>query len=227
MPEWWTYSLADFLLFSPRTYYRLIERHNIALWPGQLVALGLGLLLVYLVLRPPRRQGRAVSAILALLWAWVGWSFMWRRYATINWAARYFVLLFAIEALLLIAIGMTQGGRRYRWGGDPASVVGAGLLAVGLLFYPALAPLAGRGWSQAEVIGVAPDPTAIATLGLLLLGEGPLRWSLLIPPIVWCLIGGATLLAMGSPEAWVVLSTPLLATGTAVWSWRRSRNARM
>ena len=49
MPEWWTYSLADFLLFSPRTYYRLIERHNDAVWPAQLVTLGLGVLIAGLL----------------------------------------------------------------------------------------------------------------------------------------------------------------------------------
>jgi hypothetical protein len=40
MPEWWTYTLSDFLLFSPRAYYRLIERHNAAVWPWQLGSVG-------------------------------------------------------------------------------------------------------------------------------------------------------------------------------------------
>jgi hypothetical protein len=31
MSEWWTYSLWDFLLFSPRTYYRLFELYNLAI----------------------------------------------------------------------------------------------------------------------------------------------------------------------------------------------------
>ena len=35
MSEWWTYSLSDFLLFSPRTYYRLFELYNLAIWPTQ------------------------------------------------------------------------------------------------------------------------------------------------------------------------------------------------
>ena len=39
MSEWWTYSLSDFLLFSPRTYYRLLELYNLAIWPTQLAAL--------------------------------------------------------------------------------------------------------------------------------------------------------------------------------------------
>jgi hypothetical protein len=39
MREWWTYSAEDFLLFSSRSYWRLIERHNEALWPAQIMAL--------------------------------------------------------------------------------------------------------------------------------------------------------------------------------------------
>jgi hypothetical protein len=34
MSEWWTYRLTSFLLFSPRTYYRTIERYNLEIWPG-------------------------------------------------------------------------------------------------------------------------------------------------------------------------------------------------
>ena len=50
MSEWWTYTLSDFLLFSARTYYRLFELYNLAIWPAQSVALALG------------------SIVLALLW---------------------------------------------------------------------------------------------------------------------------------------------------------------
>src|SRR5205807_4521090 len=50
MSEWWTYSLSDFLLFSPRTYYRLFELYNLALWPGQIAAIALGIVLLALLL---------------------------------------------------------------------------------------------------------------------------------------------------------------------------------
>ena len=29
----WSYRLSDFLLFSPRVYWRMFELHNAALWP--------------------------------------------------------------------------------------------------------------------------------------------------------------------------------------------------
>jgi hypothetical protein len=220
MPEWWTYTLSDFILFSPRTYYRLIERHYMALWPGQLVALGLGLVILALIFRPARQQGRLISAILAVLLAWVAWAFLWKRYATINWAATYFAWAFAIEALLLAGIGVVSGRLSFRLSRDVAGVVGIGLFVSSLTLYPLLAPLLGRGWRQAEILGVATDPTVIGTLGLLLLTEGNLRWWMLAVPLLWCLVSGATLWAIGSPEAWI-LAAAVIVTGAA--QHRRAR----
>ena len=46
--EWWTYTPSDLLLFSPRVYYRLIELHNIAVWPVHIGAALLGLLVRFI-----------------------------------------------------------------------------------------------------------------------------------------------------------------------------------
>ncbi|MGH7525098.1 MAG: DUF6064 family protein [Gemmatimonadales bacterium] len=218
MPEWWTYSLSDFLLFSPRTYYRIVERHNAAVWPGQIVTLGLGAVLLWLLWRPTRWRRRVIPAIVAVLWAWVGWAFLWRRYSTINWAATYAAWAFAIEVLWIVCIGVVRGRLVFRPGGSAARVLGGALLVVALTLYPALAPMLGRGWNQAEVFGVMPDPTAIGTLGLLLLAEGRPRWELLVVPVLWCLVGGATMWAMGSPEAWVPALAAILVLGASAWS---------
>ena len=58
MSEWWTYSLSDLLLFSPRTYYRLFELHNLAVWPWHVLAILLGLAVLVLWLRARRRRAR-------------------------------------------------------------------------------------------------------------------------------------------------------------------------
>ena len=223
MSDWWTYTLSDFLLFSPRTYYRLIQRHNEALWPGQVAALGLSLVLLGLLRRPTVWPGRMVLAILAALWAWVAWAFVWRRYVTINWAAKYLVWLFAVEVLLLLWLGVIREGPRFGWRRDMTGMLGAALLVLSLVLYPALAPLLGRGWRQAELFGVAPDPTVLATMGVLLLADGPPHWVLLAVPVLWCVVSGVTLLAMGSPEAGVLLAAALLAVGASGWRSRRSQ----
>lgn len=210
MDEWWTYTLSDLLLFSPRTYYRMLERHNEAFWPRQIITLGLGVGIFGLLWLPARWQGRVISTLVAGVWAWVGWSFLWKRYATINWAAEYFAWLFAIEVLLMVWIGVIQGRLSYRPTRDVVGIVGVALLALGLVFYPMIAPLSGRPWEQAESFGVFPDPTAIVTIGLALLVDGSPRWKLLIVPLLWCAIAGATLCAMGSAEASVVAATAIL-----------------
>lgn len=212
MPEWWTYSLSDFLLFSPRTYYRLIERHNLALWPAHLVTIAIGVLVAALLRRPTPARDRVVAAVMAVLWAWVGWSFVAVRYATINWAAAYVAWLFAAEAMLLLWFGVVSGSLRFGWSSKARAAVGGALFGAAVGLYHLLAPALERRWGQAEAFGIAPDPTALATLGLLLTAEGSprARTALLLAPLAWCLLSGATLRAMGSPEAWILLATALV-----------------
>jgi uncharacterized protein DUF6064 len=211
MSEWWTYRLSDFLLFSPRAYYRLIERYNAAVWPAHILMLALGAGLLWMLLRPTPGRSRAVAALLAALWAWVAWAFVWRRYATINWAAMYFVWLFAIEAVLLGWLGVVRNGLPFRAGKSTASVTGVVLLAFAVFVYPLLAPAAGWDWRQAEVFGIAPDPTVIGTLGILLIAESRARTGLLVVPGLLVAISGATLWAMASPEKWVMPCVLLFA----------------
>jgi Family of unknown function (DUF6064) len=216
MPEWWTYTLSDFLLFSPRTYYRMIERHNLAVWPGQIVTLLLGLVIAVL-LRRPAPPGRVIATLMAALWAWVTWGFVWERYVTINWAARYLTVMLALEALLLAWIGVWGGRLRFRQPRGPLGAFGGALLVLCVAGYPMLAPLMGRGWTQAEIFGMQPDPTVVATLGILLPAQGMPRRVLSAVPTLWCLASGATLLAMGSPEAWILLPAAMLGGVTLIW----------
>ena len=205
----WSYRLSDFLLFSPRVYWRLFELNNEALWPLPLVTLALGLTALALALLRPRHHGRLIAILLAILWGFVGWSFLWQRYATINWAAAYVAPLFALEALLLVIIGGMLGrlavGRR-----GFGRIAAFALLALGL-GYPLLAPLFGRPWQGAEFFGAAPDPTVIATLGFLLLARGRSAALLYPIPLLWCLASSVTLWAMDDAQAWVPLAVAVLA----------------
>ena len=196
MQDWWTYRLSDFLLFSPRTYYRMLERHNQAIWPAQLVALALGVAILGLLRKPGVRQGRVISGILGLLWVWLAWAFLWQRYAAINWAAAYIAPAFVLEGLILLWWGVLRRKLSFRVTRSTGGVIGGGLAVLGLLLYPLLAPLAGRSWQQSEMFGVFPDPTVVASVGLLVLTASRMRWALLIIPLMWIVIAGATLWAL-------------------------------
>ena len=66
---------------------------------------------------------------------------------------------------------------------------------------------------------MAPDPTVLATLGLLLMAEQPPRWWTLVVPLAWCLMSGALLWAMGSPEVWILGLAAMLALGARRNRW--------
>ncbi len=225
MSEWWTYSLSDFLLFSPRTYYRLFELYNLAVWPWHILAVTLGLAVVALWLLGRAWHGRLVALILAACWLWVAWVYLLLRYDTINWAASYFALGFAVEVLLLVWTGLIRNRLRLRPVGDVAGASGLYVLIFALSAWPLIGLLVGRPWAQVEVFGVAPDPTVVGTLGVLIAADRP-HWVLLVIPLLWCAISGATLWAMQSPDALLLPGAALLALVTAGWkSASRRRQA--
>ena len=220
MSEWWTYRPSDFLMFAPRTYWRLFELHTEAWWPAQaIVSVLAALLLVGLWRRhgPTLRVGVFAAAV---AWVFVAWAFLWQRYAPINWAASGFAWGFVVQGLGLLALSSRSAvhatpSRERRAGG-------LALLLWALVAHPALGLLFGRPWAQAEVIGLAPDPTAIATLGLLLCVSGEpraLQGVLVAGALAWLTVSAATLATMGSAQAAVPVVAALLA-GAALWRAR-------
>ena len=106
------------------------------------------------------------------LWIWLAWAFFWDRYATINWAAAYVAPLIVIEGLLLIWLGAIGAQPIFTSSRKRADLAALALFAFALFFYPFLAPFMGRSWFSGEFFGIAPDPTALATLALLACAAG-------------------------------------------------------
>jgi hypothetical protein len=220
MSEWWTYDLSDFLMFAPRTYYRLFELHNAEIWPLQIVTIAAGLAALGLAWRGA--YGRAVAAVLAAAWIFVAWAYHWERYATINTAAPYYGAGFAVEALLLAWVVCRRDGLGFDRQPAPVRWTGLALLAAGVALYPLLAPVLGRPWTQAEMFGIAPDPTAVATVGALLLAKHRVAW-LLVLPLLWCAITALTLWTMDAPDAAVPALALVLGAAAAIWRGRPAR----
>lgn len=208
MLEWWTYRPADFLLFSQRTYGRLIELHNQDWWPLQLIALLSGILILLGVLRPHPRSNRFVFASLAIIWLFVAWSFLWKRYATINWTASYLAPFFVLQAGLLIGLGVLGNRLNFTKKRGVPKYLGLLLFGYALVLHPFMAIWEGRSPAAMEVFGIMPDPLAIATLGLLLTTVPNASVRLLAAiPAGWCLVSWLTLDTMEAKAAWI----PLLA----------------
>jgi hypothetical protein len=209
MSEWWTYTLSDLLMFSKATYFRLFELQNLALWPGQLLALGAGVALLVCLAQGGARAGRVTALLLALAWLHVAWRYFAQRYATINTGAPYFAIGFAAQAVLMFWLASRRAAPHLT---EPVGSLGKlalSIAGVGLVVYPLLAPLSGRAWTGAELFGLAPDPTVTLTLAALLLWRS--RWPFWIMPLLWDVISIATLIELNSGQAWLLALLFLMA----------------
>ena len=210
MSAWWTYRPSDFLLFAARTYYRLFELYNADIWPLQLVTLLAGAAIVVLMISRRPWGGRVIAVILMACWLWVAWAFHWQRYSTINWAATYFAAGFAIEAALLLWIGVLRNRLAFDPDRNMRSRIGVVIVVFALVAQPLVGLLSSRGWAQVETFGVAPDPTAVATLGVLLAADRPHRTALLLP-LLWCVTSSALWSAIQTADALVMGAAATLA----------------
>lgn len=199
MSEWWTYTLGDFLMFSPVTYWRLVENYHRDVWPAQIVGLIAGFAAYGLTLSQRCSAARVQALLLAAAFWWVGWAFFWQRYAVINWAARYVAFAFWAQAALLVVLALLRAQRAMEES-SAVQKIGWCLALVGLAIYPLGSAWSGKTWSQIEVFGVSPEPTALVGLGLLLARavQPPqlFRWVLAIIPVASLLVSAATLKAM-------------------------------
>ncbi len=217
MSDWLSYSLSDFLLFAPRTYYRLFALYNADLWPLQIAPMAAGVVILVLAFAErPAWRGRAIAALLAAAWLFVAWAWHLQRYDGINFAGRWLALAFAIQAVLLIVTGVVRDGLRLAPRSHPAGIAGMAIFVFALAIQPLIGPLAEREWASIELFGLAPDPTAVGTLGLLVAAERMRRWLFVIP-VLWCAVTGLTLWTMEAPDAVVTPLAGAIALGLAVW----------
>lgn len=207
-----TYSLSDFLMFAPETYFRLYVLYNAAVWPAQVAAAALALAAIALTRRAGAWQGRLLSALIGGAWAVIAWWFFLGHYADINLLAPWLAALFAIQAVLMVGVGGAAGRLQLGWRASGTGLLGLGVVIFAVLVHPLIGLAAGRTWTGVELFGLAPDPTALGTLGLLLMTPWRQRWVLALLPLLWCILSGLTYLAMGVPHG---LITPLMGVAAA------------
>ncbi len=221
MDAWWTYGIADLVLFTPASYFHLFELYHRDWWPLQLVCLAMAAVILLCLWLQPARGGRLIAMLLAAGWAWTGWAFLQLRLAPIHWVADWYAALFYAQALLLLGCGISRRGLEFATGKSARGFIGVALLLVALLVLPATATLTGRAWIEAELFAMTPDATALATLGLLLLARGRCAAWLAVIPVAWCCVSGATLWVLQAPEAMILPAGALLTLASMFIRVRR------
>jgi len=189
-----SYRLSDFILFSESSYYRQFELYNQAIWPLHILSVIISLVILYALWKRPARAGRYITAVFVIAWVWVAYAFLYQRFYQIHVVAHWYALAFVIQALLIAWYGFYENRLSHFMPGRPASTLAYTMLSISLLIYPFIAVMADRSWRQSEMFALTPDPTAIATIAILLLYRTPV--VLFIIPVLWLLVSITTQVVM-------------------------------
>jgi hypothetical protein len=188
------------LPFSTDQFFAVFAAYNLAIWPAQIIAYILGLTgIAGLWLDRPIGR-RLITSILAIFWGWNGAVYHFAHFSSINPAANVFALMFVVQAILFGVAAATSNDLQFKVGQNLRSVAGMGFILFALLIYEWLGWLAGHGLMKGPLFGVAPCPTTIFTIGMLLLARGSMvRWLSIIP-VLWALIGSTAAVLLAVPE---------------------------
>lgn len=220
--DWASYTLSDFILFSPEAYLALFDGQYNFRRRFVLITLDIASILVLIPLigiRPKVFWSRLGSLCLAATLIFVAYDFLWLRFLPINYMARYYAIGFVVQALLIFYVGVVRGQLFVVAPRGYSRTVGLGLVGYGFIFKLIVDSLISNNWIRSDFFGEAPDPTVIVLIGILILSKEALgqRWNmiLLALPILWCVISGLTLMGLDLPG---YLPLFIIAVGTVAYS---------
>ena len=206
------------LPFSERDFLDVFAAYHAALWPGALVLwiVTAGFAMRLWLAEPPHR---AMSLLLAALWAWTAIGYHAMFFTRINPAAWLFAAAFLCQAALFVRAGLRREPLQFSRGRSPRHVAAGALIACGLA-YPMLVSLEGFSFPRMPTFGV-PCPTSLVTAGVLLAAHRPSP-LLVIIPIAWALVGGsaAWLLGVRTDLTLFAAAASLILQQAAQWHHR-------
>lgn len=196
------------LPFTHEQFAQVFAAYNAAVWPAQVVAYIVGLVVCVALARSTRRAASVAAFGLAAMWIWSGVAYHIAFFARINPAAYIFGALFVVQGLLLALAGAS--GRLEFGATDPLRRwSGSGLIIYALVFYPVVGIAAGATYPALPMFGITPCPVTLFTFGVLLLSSARVPWWMLLIPSVWSLIGGSAAFLLHVPQDWPLLLSAL------------------
>ena len=207
--------------FTLQEFLAMIARYNASYWPIALLAYALGVGAAILALKRGDSASRFVAGVLILFWLWTGVVFNGLVFSGLSGQAVLFAVLFVVEAFLVAATGVFKQQLRFNVRADVYGVVGGLAILYGMIGYPVVAALVGRGYSHWLLLGLTPCPTVVYTLGLLLWSARPLPKAVLAIPALYALGGGMLAASQGIVEDIGMVALAVFATGLLLYRDRR------
>lgn len=175
------------------TVLGVVDVYNLSVWPLQVFAAVAALAaMAFIAIKPGPAADATAKIVFDLIWLYIGAVFFVGHFIPqIKWAW-IGAILFALQGTLFIADAL-YGGLEFRIRIKSMSTLLALACVATAGLYPLLGWLFGRGWPYSPLPASAPGPTALLTIGLLLMARGRRRWFFIIIPALWAI--GASLAA--------------------------------
>lgn len=199
--------------FSRDIFLGVVAQHNALLWPLHVLAIGLGLAVLYLAFRPIRRLSHLPALFVIATWLVTGSLFYGVHFTPLNWAAWLSAALFVTQGLLLAWFRLVRNRLRLQFDGTPTAWAGVCFILISIALYPIIGLVSGTVINAIPIVGIDPGPTVLFTLGFLLLVESRTPFLLTVIPFIAAWVGAAAGWLIGLP-ADLLLPPAALAT---VW----------
>jgi hypothetical protein len=188
------------LPFTRVQFLQVFAEYNERIWPLQLFAAALGFLALALLFSRKRWADRGIAGILTLLWAFMGVGYHWSFFSSTNPAAYFFGGLFLVAASIFLVEGIVRNRIRFELPKGMRGWLAFALIAYALVVYPILGLVKTHPYPETPLFGVAPCPTTIFTLGMLLAAAHPRPLLLGAVPLAWAMIGGSAAFLLHVPQ---------------------------
>ena len=87
------------LSYTAEVFYAFLEEYNLAIWPAQIVALGLAFVGYFLCVMRSPFSGWTLTGILVLFWTWNAVIFFWFQFGEIDFSAPIYAGFFALQVV--------------------------------------------------------------------------------------------------------------------------------
>ncbi len=191
--------LGNLIPFSREVFLDFVAQYNALLWPAHIATLMLGVMLIYLVLRPSKRWERLPALFVATVWIGIGVGYFGLHFSSLNWAAWLSAFFFILQGALLVWVGVVRNRLGLEFDGSLSGWTGIVFLVTAIAVYPLLSLATGTGLAAIPTVGIVPGPTVLMTWGFLLMTAARPPLALTLIPFIMAFIGAAAGWLIGLP----------------------------
>jgi hypothetical protein len=186
--------------FTTEQFMEVFRSYNTAINPLHFLMTMLSIVCIGMIIRKDRFAVSGSLLILGLMWLINGISYHIMFFSRINPIAKVFGGMFILEAVAVMVLAVMSVRQPQVKLSLARRIAGWSLVFYGVIIYSVIGWLLGHRYPAAPMFGVAPCPTVIYTLGLLLILPKKICLPVFIIPLLWVVVGSFAAFKLGMRE---------------------------